>query len=906
MRATTYGTAKLIDGHWALYLAPHVALRVKRIFPRSRGSKRGEIVIVATDEVAYDIAWLMDRWPLEISDEDRAALDAGVAAYELRHRELEQILVEGVLPPRQRPIVAAATFRHYQDEAAAVTMSSGGLLLADDVGVGKAQPLDADVLTPTGFRKMGDLAVGDLVCSPSGAPVPVTAIHDQGVLDEYVVTFSDGSQARCNDEHLWRVRSSRRTRSKTTGEQNPAFWQNLTLAEIVQRGLRTSTGQARFHIPIAAAADLTHGLERLVDPYLLGLLLGDGGLTEKTVKFSTADDELIEAVRDLVPDGITPKRCSDAYTYRLAGRPGYRNRLITELKALGLMGHHSVTKFVPAPYLHAPATDRLALLQGLMDADGYAKPHGSTASAQFYSSSPQLAADVVWITRSLGGVARLTSKMHAGRERYTITVKLPQPLNPFRLQRKAQRWGDGHAYLRPTRAIVDVHLAGRSPMRCISVDSPDGLYITNDFIVTHNTHSAMALLTFEDRLPAVWVTLTNLVPQAVEMLTKTLPTVKTYVPKKMAPPVTPAGIAAVEAADIVVLNYHKLASWQHFLRERCFTLIFDEAHELRRVGSDKYNAAAHLARRAEITLGLTATPVYNYGDEVWAVLDIIQPGVLGSRDEFMLEWGNGSKSVGNPKALGEYLRDQGLMLRRTREDVGRQLPPIQEIEHVVSIDHDEVYDMADVDAIVEKLLGDDPKERFHAGGEFDFRMRHATGVSKAPEVAAFTRIIAESEPVILFGWHHDVYDIWMKELQDFRPALYTGRQSLTQKEEAKRRFLARETNVLIMSLRAGAGLDGLQEVCSVAVFGELDWSPAMHTQCLGRIHRDREDGSLVPVVGFYVVANDGADPFIAEVLDVKGRQAKPLLDPDTPLFAAKADNADRLKAMAQAYRDRRR
>jgi len=106
-------------------------------------------------------------------------------------------------------------------------------------------------------------------------------------------------------------------------------------------------------------------------------------------------------------------------------------------------------------------------------------------------------------------------------------------------------------------------------------------------------------------------------------------------------------------------------------------------------------------------------------------------------------------------------------------------------------------------------------------------------------VADFVRLLVESgEQVVLYGWHREVYHIWLDRMADLKPALFTGTESTSQKQEAKRRFLAKETPVLIMSLRAGAGVDGLQHVCKTVVYGELDWSPGVHEQGVGRVFRD--------------------------------------------------------------------
>jgi SNF2 family DNA or RNA helicase len=110
-----------------------------------------------------------------------------------------------------------------------------------------------------------------------------------------------------------------------------------------------------------------------------------------------------------------------------------------------------------------------------------------------------------------------------------------------------------------------------------------------------------------------------------------------------------------------------------------------------------------------------------------------------------------------------------------------------------------------------------------------------------------------------------------------------------------------QSRVLIMSLRSGAGLDGLQDWCSAAVFGELDWSPEVHRQCVGRLARDGQEST---VVAYYMVSDDGTDPLMAEVLGIKKQQAEPIRDPDAPLFSAPATATDRARALASSVLER--
>lgn len=434
--------------------------------------------------------------------------------------------------------------------------------------------------------------------------------------------------------------------------------------------------------------------------------------------------------------------------------------------------------------------------------------------------------------------------------------------------------------------------------------------------------SMSALLTLRDSemLPALIVCPTHLPRQWERELALTLPWLRAHI-IRTGKPYNPARRREMHGhdPDVLIVNYHKLRGWVDHLDGLVRTVIFDEAQELRRVDSEKYKAAARIADSALLRMGLTATPVYNYGGEIHNVLAVLAPDALGTREEFAQQWcGYGGwhdkARVQDPAALGMHLRNEGLMLRRTRKDVGRELPEVVRVPHAIDTDekvHEQLMagalDLANV-----IVNGEDRKQAFVASGDLDNKVRHATGVAKAPYVAEFVRMLLESEQkVVMFGWHRDVYEIWLERLAEFQPALYTGTESAGQKEAAKQRFLAgptheddaNECRVLMMSLRSGAGLDGLQEVCNVVVFGELDWSPGMHDQCIGRLHRDGQDEG---VVAYFLVSNVGSDPVMADVLNVKRMQSEPMRDPDAEVFETAEDTSNRVRLLAESVLAKRK
>jgi len=440
-----------------------------------------------------------------------------------------------------------------------------------------------------------------------------------------------------------------------------------------------------------------------------------------------------------------------------------------------------------------------------------------------------------------------------------------------------------------------------------------GLLVADD-VGLGKTLIAIAGLTKPELRPALVVTLSHLPPQWEREVHKFAPGLRTHILKKGSPyDITdpPRGKRSKNQVklfddrfpDVVICNYHKLAGWAETLAGKIKGIVFDECQELRRSESAKYAAAEHLTLHGEYALGLSATPIYNYGDEMFNVLNALRRDALGTRDEFIREWcGYDAHSIKEPKAFGSYLRESGLMIRRTRSDVKRELPPVIKIPHYIEANPDALNKVADSASELARIILDKNSaftEKGQASRDLDWRLRQATGISKAPYVADFVRMLIESgEKVVLFGWHREVYSIWLSRLKQYNPVLYTGSESTKQKEESRLAFCNGDSRLLIMSLRSGAGLDGLQLHCRTVVFGELDWSPGVHEQNEGRISRD---GQKDPVTAYYLLSDSGSDPVVADVLGIKRGQIQGIRDPNAELVEKLDTGKDRIKHLAAAY-----
>lgn len=358
-------------------------------------------------------------------------------------------------------------------------------------------------------------------------------------------------------------------------------------------------------------------------------------------------------------------------------------------------------------------------------------------------------------------------------------------------------------------------------------------------------------------------------------------------------------------ADVYLIHYLLLRGWKKVLPQAGFgAVIFDEIQELRHGGTEKYSAASLLAGSCENVIGLSGTPIYNAGGEIWNVINILDFHFLGDWESFTREWCYGYQSniVAKPELLGEHLRREGLMLRRLKGQVLTQLLPkrrlVQEIDW-----NDQLYRemMQGIGGQLEKLaLAENESIRAILEEAICQTQRKATGVAKAPYVCAFVRMLLEGgEKVLLFAHHHAVMDLYKRELKAYRPAFITGRENESAKQQALTRFMEGKTDLCCISLRSASGLNLQRASC--VVFGELDWSPAVHSQAEDRAHRIGQEDSLLC---YYLVSPRGSDQAMQEALGLKVSQFVSLMgdgpgDRDAALRGAK-DARHRVRELVEA------
>ena len=317
----------------------------------------------------------------------------------------------------------------HQKEAIQKLVENKRFILADDMGLGKALESNTKIYTPSGTKKIGELTVGEKVIGSDGNPYNVIGVYPQGTKDLYRVTFNDGYSILCCDEHIWSVSTGA---NGNNSNLRKTLTIDLSIKQLLDKDLQikriegknnklqptyyiSKNGQLKWQIPIVKPINFNNTNKLPINPYLLGLLIGDGGISGKSIRFSSVDNEIINYIKEIITEDLEiTKVKGDNCDYSIVTKIGRKNSLINNLKELGLMGCTSIDKFIPEIYKFSSVEDRLSILQGLMDTDGFcykSRKNNEFSGTEFCSISEKLVDDVIEIVHSLGGIARKSSRI---------------------------------------------------------------------------------------------------------------------------------------------------------------------------------------------------------------------------------------------------------------------------------------------------------------------------------------------------------------------------------------------------------------------------------------------------------------------------------------------------------------
>lgn len=356
-----------------------------------------------------------------------------------------------------------------------------GCLLDAAAGSGKALSLDSKIKIPGGWTTMGEIKLGDIVTGKNGLPTKVVGVYPQGEVQLFTVTFADGRSVETCAEHLWTV------------------WENGVWKEVDTKFIKDyyeRRSNPRIHIPLVDPEE-TPDKEFLISPYLLGALLGDGGMTARGVTFTNDDEFVVDKIKKElgVSYNLTRNESGKEYEYRITNN--VKDLTIQSvLRDVDLMGKICYNKFIPEKYMTGSIRQRWELLQGLMDTDGSAD-----SMPIFNTSSLELAKQVQELVRSLGGIATLSSRIPSytykgekldGAEAHRVYIRIKSPKRCFTLPRKQNAISEETQYSDHLKLKIESVVESRvAEAQCITVDADDHLYVTNDYIVTHNTFTSL-------------------------------------------------------------------------------------------------------------------------------------------------------------------------------------------------------------------------------------------------------------------------------------------------------------------------------------------------------------------------------------------------------------------------------
>lgn len=383
-------------------------------------------------------------------------------------------------------------------------------LLADDdirivsmtgvAGSSKAQPNDTPIPTPNGWTTIGDLKVGDYVFDRLGNPTKVLGVYPQGIKPTYKITFSDGRSTLCADEHLWDVYTIKRIDNKRRGKNTPPL--TINTLEIIDRlnKINEENKNRKYNrfLYIQNNGIVKYEKKELpVHPYVLGVLLGDGCLTCSGLQMSSNEEDIVSKVASII--GVKYHHSGqNNYTWIFETIVSKDVRYIK--KYLSEIGLNSTAyyKFIPKIYLESSVEDRLELLKGLMDTDGYV---GKKNRLSFSTISPRLRDDFVALCRSLGYITSIHKPQNTDRNHPVYTICIQTNDKIFSSNKHNKRWDEhiknskekigkyNNEYIR----IVSIERVEDEENTCIYVDNDEHLYLTEDYLVTHNTILSFAV-----------------------------------------------------------------------------------------------------------------------------------------------------------------------------------------------------------------------------------------------------------------------------------------------------------------------------------------------------------------------------------------------------------------------------
>lgn len=749
-------------------------------------------------------------------------------------------------------------------------------ILADDMGLGKGLTINTLIYTPTGKIKIGHLNVGDKVIGSDGKSHNVTGVFPQGLKQTYKITFNDGFSIECDEDHLWLVYSSTNSYNSTNERKiKPLVLSTKQLIdetnEIEIFGIghnkdkkyklktyyKVHNQDNKWLIPIIKPIEFEYNDSELpLDPYFLGLVLGDGHIKNKSIVFTGSEDDFIELY---TPYGIIPKKYKNKTV--LNGTINVDDKLI-QLKLNNTRSH---TKFIPEMYKYSSIDNRLSILQGLMDTDGHcivSKKNNNFQGTEYTTISKQLADDVCEIVQTLGGIARISSRRSFYKKNgirieckisYRVNIKLPDNMCPFRLKRKVNNYNPPTKY-KVARYISNVEKLNQQETVCISVDSPDKLYVAEHCIVTHNTTSA-TIASIESNSKKILI----ICPASLKINWKR--EIETYSDKRIT--IIDGKVWPKEEYDYYIINYDILKNFhgdENIILNNKFDLaIVDESHFLSNETANRTQIANEILNKIQKVWLLTGTPMTSRPINMFNLLKIVQSPLALNWQHYVKRYCKGYQfkvknkrvwkvdGASNLEELRERIKD--IFLRRLKNDIldlpAKTISPIYlELKNKVFDDEFESLKKKIKNNEYEIIeIEDEDKENTTLSLDIKelMKLRQLIALEKIPYTIELIDKYLESDVKIIVLTNFTIVIDYLKEKYKKNSVVLDGRMNKKQKQLSVDRFQNDDSIKLFFGNIKAAGVGITLTAGEVLIMNDLSFVPGDHAQGEDRCYRIGQD-----------------------------------------------------------------
>ena len=779
----------------------------------------------------------------------------------------------------------------HQLEGIKFGLNHNNFLLADGMGMGKALALDTNLLTPIGWRNIKDINVNDLLIGRDGNPTRVLNIYNHINKHIYKVSFSDGTSVKCCDEHLWTV--------QTSHDRSVGKYQLLQLKDILKK-YRTKH-KYKYYIPMVEPIEFVNN-KLPIHPYILGCLIGDGGLHHGCY-LSNSDSYIINKVRSFLEPGYELNQISK-YDYRIRktnDNKCYKNYYKDHIRLLGLnvTSHY---KFIPNLYKYTSSTNRLLLLQGLMDTDGYIH---KTGCMQFTTVSEKLCQDFIELIQSLGGVAIKRRGLIKNKfSYYTITFKLKSGIIPVSLPRKVNRVRKIRKY-EPIRMITNIEYIGDFPCKCLTVDAKDGLFVIDNYIVTHNTVQSATVACIKKKLYgykhclilcAVNGSKYNWKKECELFTNEKAHILGTRVTKKGNEVIKSSVEKIEDIQNIDTLPYFIITNKETLRNkeiikelerqsEKIDMCIYDEIHMNSNIQSQQGKGLLKID--CDCKIALSGTPILNNPLDTYMVMRWLgyeNHSLTAYKQRYCVMGGYGGHEIISYKNMEELRsRFRKVQLRRLKENCLDLPPKLHETEYLELSDKQKIlYNEVKNDIISNidnKNLSPNPLVRI-------IRLRQVTGnpailSDKLQDSVKYDRceqiisdLTKENRKCLVFSnWVEVILPLY-ERLKKYNPALIIG-ETKNRIEQEKLKLNTDPNCHCCLGTIGAMGTSHTLTGADTVIFLDEPWNRGVKEQCEDRIYRIGTKNS-VNIITF--ICKNTIDERINQIIQEKGEWADCIVD----------------------------